>query len=87
MKTLLIILLAANWFTNARNARGEVCCWESDGTAYYGQYKLNPDGSALLGKSEHVDRDFVVTANPTGHPIVWRYPDGKVKCFSPGTLT
>ena len=87
MKLLLILLASTGWFAQQKNARGDVCCWESDGEAYYSTYTLNPNGSATLADKTLVPKGFVIPANPTGHAILWLYPNGTPKCFSPGTLT
>ncbi len=81
------------WYNHQHNAQGATCCDESDGHPYYGDYKLNDDGSvtvSLNGKPYKLDAYMVLkTPNPTGH-TVWWYIDvgGGIEsfCFAPGPL-
>lgn len=66
----------ANWFQSQHNANGGWCCDQADGHLFYGDYKINNDGSVDVtdndGKSYHITKDMVLTGpNPTGAAVWW----------------
>jgi hypothetical protein len=83
-----------NWFENQHNARGQSCCLDADGHAFYGAYVINPNGSVTLDlpRGQHTLPAYMVLPgpNPTGHAIYWYKDYGTARidyCFSPGTLS
>lgn len=82
------------WFKNQHNEQGQWCCDESDGHPFFGDYKINEDGSVSL---EHEGQQRTLPAymvlkggNPTGHAVWWFTDAGGTHrdyCFAPGTLT
>ena len=82
------------WFKNQHNEQGQWCCDESDGHPFFGDYKINEDGSVSLeheGQRRTLPAYMVLKGgNPTGH-AVWWFTDAGGKhrdyCFAPGTLT
>jgi hypothetical protein len=82
------------WFEHQRNARGQSCCYEADGHAFYGEYQINPDGSVTLqlrnGPRTLPAYMVLRGPNPTGHAVYWYRDYGTVRldyCFAPGTLS
>ena len=81
------------WFKQQHNSRGEWCCDESDGHPFFGDYKLNDDGSVTVemdGQPHIIPAELVLKGrNPTGH-AVWWYRDTvsghRDYCFAPGVL-
>lgn len=78
------------WFESQHNSVGQWCCDEADGHPFFGDYKINEDGSVTIG-SETIEAYKVLKgANPTGH-AVWWYTEGAygktTYCFIPGSLT
>ena len=72
------------WYEAQQDCHGGSCCGAADGKAYYGDYTLNKDGSATLGKTQHVDACRVLRKpNPTGHAVVWTVGP-TIFCFAPG---
>lgn len=84
----------AEWFKSQHNAQGQWCCDSADGHPFYGDYKINEDGSVTLvdGGKEYKLPSYMVlkVANPTG-AAVWWFLDGYGRrmsfCFAPGTLS
>ena len=75
------------WYRNQRNSRGGFCCDQADGDAYYGNYRLNADGSVTLADGTHIPKWQVLSGNnPTGHAVWWHYKNVMSYCFSPGPL-
>jgi hypothetical protein len=81
------------WFKQQHNSRGEWCCNESDGHPYYGDYKINDDGSVTvdLNGDAHTLPAYMILKgpNPTGHAVWWYLDVGQTHrdyCFAPGTL-
>src|SRR5579875_2589329 len=79
------------WFERQHNARGQWCCDKGAGHAFYGEYRINPDGSVTieLDTGPRTLPAYMVLAgpNPTGHAIYWYRDYGSVRldyCFSPG---
>lgn len=76
-----------SWYEALKNKYGQVCCAESDAHAYWGDYTMNPDGSATLHTAHGdltIDANKVLTKpNIVGHPILWTL-DKHVFCFMPG---
>ena len=82
------------WFKTQHNSRGEWCCNESDGHPYFGDYKINDDGSVTvnLNGDDHILPAYMVLQgpNPTGHAVWWYLDVGSTHrdyCFAPGTLS
>ncbi|HZS63451.1 MAG TPA: hypothetical protein VFA53_02980 [Xanthobacteraceae bacterium] len=82
------------WYREQHNARGEWCCDKSDGHAFFGDYKLNEDGSVSFefqGRMHTIPTDMVLHGpNPTGHAVWWYVDSDEGRqdyCFAPGTLT
>ena len=78
------------WYEAQKNQYGQFCCAESDAQPYYGDYTMNPDGSATL-HTEHGDLEIeakkvLKAPNLVGHPILWKL-DKFVYCFMPGLGT
>jgi len=83
-----------SWFENQHNARGQSCCLDADGHAFYGAYVINPNGSVTLdlARGTRTLPAYMVLPgpNPTGHAIYWYKDYGTARidyCFSPGTLS
>ncbi len=75
------------WYRSQRNSRGGFCCDQADGDAYYGNYRLNADGSVTLGDGTNIPKWQVLSGNnPTGHAVWWHYKNVISYCFSPGPL-
>lgn len=76
------------WYQNAKDAKGNGCCSDADGHAYYGNVATEPDGSVIVeenGKLYKVEKDKVLTGpNPTGHAVWWYYD---YTGYEPGTVT
>lgn len=79
------------WYKAQRNKAGNACCDEADGHDYYGDYRINEDGSVeILGRHpDHIQAYKVLDGpNPTGHAVWWYvdYGDWGVTtyCFAPG---
>lgn len=75
------------WFQSQHNSVGQWCCDEADGHLYYGDYKLNEDGS-VEAEGQRIEPFKVLKGpNPTGG-AVWWYVDGvygrTTYCFAPG---
>lgn len=85
----------AAWYKNQHNAEGQWCCDESDGHPYFGDYKINDDGSVTIhdeGKRYDLPSKMVLKgANPTGAAVWWftqNYHGERTSyCFAPGTLS
>jgi hypothetical protein len=78
------------WFENQRNSAGMHCCAESDGHPYFGDYKLNEDGSVTIGNETIEAYKVLKGHNPTGHAVWWYNENDHGKttyCFIPGTLS
>ncbi|MGN6572914.1 MAG: hypothetical protein ACTHLO_16010 [Pseudolabrys sp.] len=82
------------WFKDQHNQQGQWCCDESDGHPFFGEYKINEDGSVTIqdGGAAHQLPAYMVLkgSNPTGHAVWWFTDAGGVHrdyCFAPGTLT
>ena len=82
------------WFKNQHNEQGQWCCDESDGHPFFGDYKINEDGSVTIhdGDNPHQLPAYMVLKgpNPTGHAVWWFTDAGGTHrdyCFAPGTLT
>ena len=82
------------WFKNQHNQQGQWCCDESDGHPFFGDYKINEDGSVTIhdGDNPHQLPAYMVLkgGNPTGHAVWWFTDAGGTHrdyCFAPGTLT
>ena len=82
------------WFDRQQNARGQWCCDKGDGHPFYGDYKINPNGSVTvyLARGRRTLPAYMVLrgVNPTGHAIYWYRDYGTARidyCFSPGTLS
>lgn len=75
------------WFESQRNSEGMSCCAESDGHLYYGDYKLNEDGSVEIEGQTIPAYKVLKGPNPTGS-AVWWFTDSSygrtTYCFSPG---
>lgn len=73
------------WYQEQHNSRGEWCCDKSDGHPYYGDIKINHDGSVIVsrdGKPHTLPAFMVLTnANPTGH-AVWWFTQYRDYCFA-----
>ena len=85
----------AQWFKNQHNSEGQWCCDESDGHPFFGEYKLNEDGSVSIadeGKTYKLPAYMVLKGgNPTGAAVWWfttNYHGERTSyCFAPGTLS
>jgi hypothetical protein len=85
----------AEWFKSQHNEAGQWCCDQSDGHPFYGDYKINDDGSVTIhdeGKEYKLPAHMVLKgANPTGAAVWWftqNYHGERTSyCFAPGTLT
>lgn len=85
----------AEWFKSQHNANGTWCCDEADGHRFYGDYKMNEDGSVTInddGKAYQLPAYMVLKGgNPTGHAVWWfteNYHGERTSyCFAPGTLS
>lgn len=83
------------WFKSQHNETGQWCCDESDGHPFYGDYKINDDGSVTIhdeGKRYDLPSKMVLKgANPTGAAVWWftqNYHGERTSyCFAPGTLS
>jgi len=79
-----------DWFKKQRNAKGEWCCDEADGHAFYGDVKLNPDGTVTLDGKITLPKYMILTGpNPMKHPIWWYMDSGNQRrsyCFALGPL-
>ncbi len=77
------------WFEAQHNALGQSCCNQADAEPYFGDYTLNPDGSATLqieGGPQNIEAGKVLKGtNPTGHAIWW-HTAGYTWCFIPGEM-
>jgi hypothetical protein len=83
------------WYQAQRNKAGGSCCDHSDGHDFFGDYKLNEDGTVEFEADDghHKLPAYMVVdgPNPTGH-AVWWYIDwptdiGTIHsdyCFAPG---
>lgn len=81
-----------SWFSNQHDGLGGYCCDLGDGHEFYGDYKLDKDGSVEFddgGKHHHMPAYKVLTGpNPTGVAIYWYLdsPQGRTDyCFALGT--
>ena len=84
----------AAWFKNQHNANGQWCCDESDGHPFFGDYKINDDGSVTIhhdGIVHDLPAYMVLKgSNPTGHAVWWfteAGEDHRDYCFAPGSLS
>lgn len=85
----------AEWFKSQHNENGTWCCDESDGHPFFGDYKMNDDGSVTIrdeGKEYKLPAHMVLKgANPTGAAVWWftqNYHGERTSyCFAPGTLS
>lgn len=80
----------AAWFKNQHNEKGEWCCDESDGHPFFGDYKINEDGSVTLEGRTLPPYMVLKGANPTGHAVWWFTDAGgehRDYCFAPGMLS
>lgn len=78
------------WFSEQKNSVGMSCCDESDGHLYYGEYKINEDGSVTADGHTIESYKVLKSANPTGAAVWWYTENGYGRvtyCFSPGPLT
>jgi hypothetical protein len=74
------------WFKDQHNAKGEWCCSEADGEAYYGGISFNADGSVALDGGVVIPAYMVLHGpNPVGHAILW-HSGSTNYCFSPGAM-
>lgn len=78
------------WYKNQHNQQGQWCCDESDGHPYFGDYKINDDGSIVLDNGHTLPAYMVLKGpNPTGHSVWWFTDAGgehRDYCFAPGAL-
>lgn len=88
--------LVREFFANAKDCRMGDCCGRADGHEFYGEYRLEKDGGAVVeidGSSRRVEPcDVLRGPNPTGSAVIWYelLADGKVGsiyCFSPGVMS
>lgn len=84
----------AEWFKSQHNSEGQWCCDESDGHPFFGDYKINDDGSVTIrheGQTHKLPSYMVLKGgNPTGHAVWWFADAGgehRDYCFAPGTLS
>lgn len=82
------------WFKNQYNAKGQWCCDEADGHPFFGDYRINKDGSVILQTDSSPRRlpAYMVLKgpNPTGQAVWWFLDVGGSRtdyCFAPGTLS
>ena len=63
------------WYSAQRNKNGGWCCDNADGHDFYGDYKLDTDGSVEFDADgvHHKLPPFMVLngPNPTGHAVWW----------------
>ncbi len=78
------------WYGQQYNGLQEWCCNESDAHPFFGDYKMEEDGSVTLQTEQgpHNLPAYMVLkgSNPTGHAVWWKT---KIRdyCFAPGTLS
>lgn len=78
------------WFNEQHNSVGQWCCNESDGHLYYGDYKINDDGSVTAEGHTIESYKVLKTANPMGAAVWWYIENDQGRttfCFAPGTLS
>lgn len=84
-----------DWYAEQRNSAGQWCCNEADGHLFYGDYRINEDGSVVVNPGtpdEHKIESYKVLKkeNKAGAPVWWYTENAYGKttyCFIPGSLT